>query len=59
VIDFSGLTPGSPPVVFVYRTIVSLALVAALIARSRRWDWAALVVVAGAYALRLVTQLVR
>jgi hypothetical protein len=57
VIDFSGLTPGSPPVVFVYRTVVSLALVAALIARSRRWDWAALVVVAGAYALRLVTQL--
>jgi hypothetical protein len=58
VLNLSGLTPGSPPVIFVYRTIVSLALVAALIARSRRWDWAALAVVAAAYAARLVTQLV-
>jgi hypothetical protein len=48
VLSLSGLTPGSPPVIFVYRTVVSLALVAALIARSRRWDWAALAVVAAA-----------
>ena len=58
VIDFSGLTPGSGRVVVIYRSIVSLALVVALVARSRRWDWAALAVIAGAYALRLVTQLV-
>lgn len=57
-ISLSGLTPGPVPAVFISRTIVSLALVAALIARSRRWDWAALAVTAGAYALRLVTQLV-
>jgi hypothetical protein len=59
VIDLSGLTPmSSPPVVYIHRTIVCLALITALIARSRRWDWAALAVIAGAYALRLVTQLV-
>jgi hypothetical protein len=59
VIDLSGLT-GMPlaPVVYIHRTIVCVALIAALIARSRRWDWAALAVIAGAYALRLVTQLV-
>jgi hypothetical protein len=57
-VDLSGLTPGSSQVVIIYRSIVSLALLAALIARSRRWDWAAWAVVAGAYGLRLVTQLV-
>jgi hypothetical protein len=59
LVDLSGLTPGSAPVIFIYRTVVSLALVAALVARSRRWDWAVLSLVAAAYALRLVTQLVR
>lgn len=59
VIDLSGLTAmSSPPIVYIHRTLVCLALIAALIARSRRWDWAALAVIAGAYALRLVTQLV-
>jgi hypothetical protein len=57
-IDLSGLTGMSlQPVVYVHRTIVCIALIAALIVRSRRWDWAALAVIAGAYALRLVTQL--
>lgn len=58
IIDLSGLVPMSPPVVFIHRTMVCLALIVALIARSRRWDWLALAVIAGAYALRLVTQLV-
>jgi len=59
IIDLSGLTPmSSPPVVYVHRTLVCLSLIVALLARSRRWDWVALAVIAGAYALRLVTQLV-
>lgn len=58
IIDLSGLVPMSPPVVFIHRTVVCLALIVALIARSRRWDWVALAVIAGAYSLRLVTQLV-
>lgn len=33
------------------------ALIIALAARSRRWDWFALALVAAAYALRLVTQI--
>ena len=58
-IDLSGLTPmSSPPVVYIHRTLVCLALIVALLTRSRRWDWAALAVIAGAYAMRLVTQLV-
>jgi hypothetical protein len=36
-----------------------VALVIALLGRSRRWDWAALTVLAGAYAFRLLTQLVK
>ncbi len=55
----TNLTMQAAPIVFVYRTVVSVALVAALVARSRRWDWAVLVLIAAAYALRLVTQLVR
>ncbi len=59
IIDLSGLTPTSPPpVVYVHRILVCLALITALLARSRRWDCVALAVIAGAYALRLVTQLV-
>ena len=50
---------GSLPtmVVFIHRTIVCAALIIALAARSRRWDWFALALVAAAYALRLVTQI--
>lgn len=59
IIDLSGLPPtSSAPIVYIHRIIVCLALLTALIARSRRWDWAALTVIAGAYAMRLVTQLV-
>jgi hypothetical protein len=58
IMDWSGLTAGSAPNVVIARSVVTLALVAALIARSRRWDWAALTVIAGAYAMRLLTQLV-
>lgn len=59
IIDLSGLTPmSSPPVILIIRTLVCLALITALIARKRRWDWAALALIAAAYAFRLVTQLV-
>ena len=58
-LSLSGLIPSPVPAVLISRTMVSIALVAALVARSRRWDWAALAVIAGAYALRLVTQLVK
>jgi hypothetical protein len=40
--DWSGLTASSAPNVIISRTAVTLALVAALIVRSRRWDWVAL-----------------
>jgi len=59
LISLCGLIPAPTPAVFISRTIVSLALVGALVARSRRWDWAVVCVIAAAYALRLVTQLVR
>jgi len=48
-----------PTIVAVTRTVGGLALVIALLGRSRRWDWAALTVLAGAYAFRLLTQLVK
>jgi hypothetical protein len=58
LLDASGLTGGWPPlVVLIHRSAVCLALVIALIARSRRWDWAAVTIAAAAYALRLFTQL--
>jgi hypothetical protein len=60
VLDASGLTGGWPPlVVLIHRAAVCLALIVALVGRSRRWDWVALIVVAAAYGLRLVTQLAR
>jgi hypothetical protein len=59
LIDFVVMPMSSATIIYVHRTLVCLALVVALIARSRRWDWAALAVIAGAYALRLVTQLVQ
>jgi hypothetical protein len=58
-LSLSGLIPSPVPAVLISRAMVSIALVAALVARSRRWDWAALAVIAGANALRLVTQLVK
>lgn len=57
ILDLSGLT-GSQPLVLVLRGIASTALVIALLSRSRRWDWAALAVIAAAFAVRLLTQLV-
>lgn len=59
IIDLSGLIPQTPTVVFVHRTMVCVALIVALLGKSRRWDWAAVALVAAAYGLRLVTQLVR
>jgi hypothetical protein len=57
LIDVSGLAGGLPqPVVLIHRTAVCVALVIALLARSRRWDWFAVAIVAAAYALRLFTQ---
>jgi serine/threonine protein kinase len=59
IVDLTGLSLVTPPIVYVHRTIVCAALIMALIGRSRRWDWAAMAIVAAAYALRLVTQLVQ
>ncbi len=57
ILDLSGLT-ASQPIVLVVRGIASAALVAAVLTRSRRWDWTALAIIAAAFAVRLVTQLV-
>jgi hypothetical protein len=46
------------PIVIVDRSAMCAALVGALVARSRSWDWAAVGVVAAAYALRLFTQII-
>ncbi len=60
LLDASGLTGGfPPPVVLIHRTAVCVALVIALLARSRRWDWVAVAIVSAAYALRLFTQVVK
>ena len=58
ILDFAVRGGATSAIVAVTRTAAGLALIAALVARSRRWDWAALAVIAGAYALRLVTQMV-
>lgn len=56
ILDFA-VRGGLPPmIVAVSRTVAGLALVVALLARSRRWDWMALAVIAAAYASRLMTQ---
>jgi hypothetical protein len=57
IIDLAGLTGSLPAIVAVHRAMVCLALIVALVARSRRWDWAAAALVATAYAVRLITQL--
>ena len=57
ILDLSGLT-ASQPLVLVVRGIASAALVTALLTRSRRWNWTALAIIAAAFAVRLVTQLV-
>jgi len=60
LLDLSGLTGGFPPaVVLIHRSAVCIALLIALIGRSRRWDWFAATIVAAAYALRLFTQVVK
>lgn len=60
LLDISGLTGGFPPrIVLIHRSAVCVALVIALIGRSRRWDWVAVAIVAAAYALRLFTQVAR
>lgn len=58
ILDVAGLS-ASAPIVFATRGTASAAVVVALLARSRKWDWAALAVIAAAFAVRLVTQLVR
>ncbi|MES2137734.1 MAG: hypothetical protein V4502_11835 [Pseudomonadota bacterium] len=57
LLDASGLTAGLPLIVLVHRTAVCLALIIALVGRSRRWDWFGVAIVALAYGLRLFTQL--
>lgn len=60
MLDVSGLTGGfPPPVVLIHRSAVCVGLALALIARSRRWDWVAVAIVAAAYALRLFTQIAK
>lgn len=59
LITLCGLTPGVAPAVYISRAIVTLAIVIALVARSRRWDWLALAATAAALSARLVTQLAR
>ena len=50
---------GTPtPIVIIHRSAICIALVGALLLRSRRWDWVAAIVVAAAYLLRLFTQIV-
>ena len=56
-VDLSGLAGSRPQIVLILRGIATAALVVALLARSRRWDWAAFAVIAAAFAVRLVTQL--
>ncbi|HSC18861.1 MAG TPA: hypothetical protein VLC74_08105 [Rhizomicrobium sp.] len=58
LLDLIGVVGAPPLVVVVHRTGVCVALVVALIARSRRWDWLAVGAAAAAYVLRLVTQTV-
>ena len=51
---------GTPlPLVLAVRAIASAALVIALLARSRRWDWFAVAVIGATLVIRLVTQLAR
>jgi hypothetical protein len=57
LIDLAGLTGSLPWIVAAHRAAVCVALIIAMIARSRRWDWAAAGLVATAYAMRLITQL--
>jgi hypothetical protein len=57
LLDVIGIGALSP-VVVVHRASVCVALVVALVARSRRWDWVAVAIVTAAYVLRLVTQTV-
>ena len=58
ILDFTIRETPPPTSVLVPRAIATAAMVVALLARSRRWDWAALCVIAAAFAVRLATQLV-
>ena len=58
LIDLAGIGGARPPIVYIPRGVVSAALVVALLARSPRWDWLAVAVIAAAFAVRLVSQLV-
>ena len=58
VIDLARLAGPMSQIVTMHRTAVCVALIVALVARSRKWDWAAIAVIAAAYAVRLVTQIV-
>jgi hypothetical protein len=59
IVDLAGLAGPRPAIVPAVRAVASVALVVALLARSRKWDWAAVAVIAATLAVRLVTQLVR
>lgn len=59
ILDFAVRGGPPPMIVAISRSVAGLALIVALLVRSRRLDWAALAVIAGAYGLRLVTQVAR
>jgi hypothetical protein len=59
ILDLSGIAGSREPVVYVVRGIVSVALVAGLLLRTRKWDWLVVAVAAATLGVRLVTQLAR
>jgi hypothetical protein len=56
ILDFAVRGGLPSTIVAVSRTVAGMALLVALLSRSRRWDWAALAVIGAAYASRLATQ---
>lgn len=57
LLELVGL--GTPSwIAVVHRSAICIALAGALMARSRRWDWVAVGVVAAAYVLRRFTQII-
>ena len=59
ILDYSGLLEQEKPIVVIVRAASTAALLVAIIARSRRWDWLPVAVFGSALAIRLVTQVVR
>ncbi len=57
ILDFSGLAGPQPATVMIVRIPATAAVVVALLARSRRWDWLPVVVFGSALVIRLVTQI--